>query len=76
MKFLFGDIVVVEENLIGVICKSWLDDPIHNKEDVKYKYDVYVRSFNSIVTYKEDEIERYKVRHKELNEEEMEYQKQ
>ena len=74
MKFLFGDIVVVEENLIGVICKSWIKDPIHNQEK-KYYYEVYVREFNTIVTYREQDIERYMVRHKELNDEEMEYQK-
>lgn len=69
MKFLFGDIVVVEENLIGVIVKTW-----QHKD--KYSYEVYVRSFNCIKEYKEDEIERYSVRHKELDEDEMYYQNQ
>lgn len=66
MKFCFGDIVVVEGNLIGVIVKSWI-----SREN---NYDVYVRSFNMIINYKESEIERYMVRHKELDEEEMEWQ--
>lgn len=70
MKFLFGDIVVVENNLIGVIVKSWGD--INNK--VK-NYDVYVREYNTIIQYEEEDIERYMVRHKYLNEEELEYQK-
>ena len=64
MKFCFGDIVVVNEDLIGVIVKSWLDKT----------HEVYVRNYNSIKLYKESEIERYLVRHKYLNEEEMEYQ--
>lgn len=66
MKFCFGDIVVVEENLIGVIVKSWISS--------ENNYDVYVRSYNRIFNYKESEIERYMVRHKELDEEELEWQ--
>lgn len=68
MKFLFGDIVVVESRLIGVIVKSWQSTKRGNY------YEVYVRNYNKIKEYGEDEIERYKVRHKELNEEEMCYQ--
>lgn len=70
MKFCFGDIVVVEGNLIGVICKSWCRN---NKE---IYYEVYVRSFNGIKEYAEKDIERYMVRHKELNDEELEYQQE
>lgn len=66
MKFCFGDIVVVEGNLTGVVVKSWI-----SREN---NYDVYVRSFNGIVNYPESKIERYMVRHKELDEEEMEWQ--
>jgi hypothetical protein len=36
-----------------------------------YWYEVYVRNYNAIKGYKEHEIERYRVRHKELNEEEL-----
>ena len=68
MKFLFGDIVVVEKSLIGVIVKSW-----ESNKRGKY-YEVYVRNYNKIVEYDEKDIERYKVRHKELNEEELYYQ--
>lgn len=64
MNYCFGDIVVVEENLIGVVVKSWT-----NKS-----HDVYVRVYNSIKTYQESEIQRYMVRHKYLNEEELKYQ--
>jgi uncharacterized membrane protein len=64
MKFCFGDIVVVEDILIGVIVKSWTDKT----------YEVYVRLWNTIKTYNEDQIERYMVRHKYLNDEEVEWQ--
>jgi len=70
MKYAFGDIVIVEDNLIGVIVKSWsksnLGTPVH--------HEVYVRSFNCIKEYKEDEIRRYLVRHKELDDDEIYYQ--
>ena len=36
-KFLFGDIVVVEESLIGLILKTW-----RNIKDSKIHYDVYL----------------------------------
>jgi hypothetical protein len=68
MKFLFGDIVVVEESLIGVVVKSWQSTLTGNH------YEVYVRSYNDIKEYDEWDIERYKVRHKELTEEEIYYQ--
>lgn len=66
-KFLFGDIVVVDDNQIGVIVKSWEDK-------VGFYYEIYVRSYNCIKDYREEEIERYRVRHKYLSEEEMEWQ--
>lgn len=46
MKLCFGDVVVVEEDLIGVVVKSWTDKT----------HEVYVRSYNAIKTYNEDEI--------------------
>lgn len=67
MKFCFGDIVVVDDIQIGVVVKSWCGMTINN-------YDVYVRSYNSIKNYKENEIERYMVRHKYLDDKELEYQ--
>lgn len=74
MKFTFGDIVVVDKNLIGVIVKCWCD--FHtDRIKKKYSYDVYVREYNCIKNYKEEQIERYMVRHKYLSDEEIEYQK-
>lgn len=64
MKFAFGDIVVIEGELIGVVVKCWT-----NKT-----YEVYVRVFRGIKEYKEDEIERYMVRHKYLSDEELQWQ--
>ena len=61
MKYCFGDIVVVEEDLIGVIVKCWQDK----------KYDVYIRIYETIISYKEEKIQRYMVRHKYLNAEEL-----
>lgn len=68
MHYTFGDIVVVEGNLIGVIVKSW----VRNNE--KLVHEVYVRNYNSIKEYDEKDIRRYLVRHKELDEDEMYYQ--
>ena len=70
MKFCFGDIVVVEGNLIGVVVKSWCRSLMGSEEN----HDVYVLSYNSILNYPESEMERYMVRHKELGEEELEWQ--
>lgn len=69
MKFCFGDIVVVEDYLIGVVVKCW------KNYEKGMDYDVYVRNFNAIKNYSENDIHRYMVRHKELNDEEMYYQK-
>lgn len=68
MKCVFGDIVVVEESLIGVVVKCW--------GGTKPNYDVYVRIYNGIKNYTESEVERYLVRHKYLNDEEIEYQQE
>ena len=69
MKFTFWDIVVVDWENIGVIVKSWW------KWNRWYNsHDVYVRMYNWIKEYKEEEIERYLVRHKYLDEQELEYQ--
>jgi hypothetical protein len=68
-EFLFSDVVVINKYDIGVIVKTW--------EDVKnntYNYDVYNRMTSKIEEYREENIKRYRVRHKYLNEEEYEYQ--
>lgn len=69
MKLFFGDIVVVENNQIGVVVKSWID---MRKKSVRHE--IYVRSYNSIKEYKEEEIERFGVRHKYLEGDDIEYQ--
>lgn len=71
MKFCFGDIVVVEENLIGVVVKSWVT---YSQGKNINNYDVYVRMHNSIKNFREEDIERYMVRHKYLDEDEQYYQ--
>lgn len=67
MKFNFGDIVVVQGDFIGVIVKCW--ERTTGKDAGSFFYDVYVRSFNRIIDYKEDEVERF-IYNKELLEEE------
>lgn len=67
-KFLFGDIVVVDNYSIGVIVKTW------ERATGGFFYEVYVRLANKIIEYDEDKIERYRVRHKYLSEEETEWQ--
>lgn len=69
MKFVFGDVVVVDEKHIGVIIKCWQ----HTFEEPSYE--VYVRSYDEIIEYTESEIQRYLVRHKFLSDEELMYQK-
>ena len=66
--FLFGDIVVVNVDQIGVVVKTW------QHIDGNYYYEVYVRSYNKINEYEEREMDRYRVRHKYLDEEELEWQ--
>ena len=68
MKFCFGDIVVVDKTEIGVVVKSWVGDR-------GVSHEVYVREYNKIVEYDENKIERYMVRHKFLDEEDLEYQR-
>lgn len=70
-RFLFGDIVVVEQRLIGVVVKTWERQLIGGPT---YFYEVYVRNQNGIHEYQESLIDRYRVRHKYLDEAELEYQ--
>jgi len=73
-KYLFGDIVVVDNENIGVVVKSWERILEKGKLTRGFYYEVYVRMYNSIKEYKEEEIERYLVRHKYLDEQELEWQ--
>lgn len=66
MKLVFGDIVVVEQDQIGVVVKSWAGDVP--------SVEVYVRNHRGIETYPVSQVERYQVRHKELSEEEVVWQ--
>lgn len=68
-KFLFGDIVVINENQIGIILKTW-----NKNMSGIFEYDIYNRMTSQIEQFDENDIDRYRVRHKYLNEEEMEYQ--
>ena len=70
MKYCFGDIVIVDGNLIGVVVKSWERSLMGKPES----HEVYVRAYNGIRTYPESEIRRYMVRHKFLDEQELDWQ--
>lgn len=70
MQFCFGDIVIVEDSLIGVVVKSWCG----SLQGRPSRHEVYVRMFNSIREYSESEMERYMVRHKYLDDEELDWQ--
>ena len=67
-EFLFADEVIVESDLVGVIVKTWI------KSDNTRDYEVYVRSINCIKLYPENEIQRYRVKHKYLDDKDMAYQ--
>ena len=73
MKFCFGDIVVVRGNLIGVVVKAWIRYAASG--GISHEYEVYVRMTRQIEQFREDEMERYMVRHKELDDQEMEWQR-
>lgn len=75
MEYTFGDIVVVDNNLIGVVVKCWITSlRAKGSKREKVNYEVYVRDYNGIKEYPESKVERYLVRHKYLSEEEQEYQ--
>jgi len=62
MRFQFGNVVVVDGGMIGVICKSWANGT----------HDVYVRSYNGIREFHEKNIAHF-IYSKELSDEEMEF---
>lgn len=70
-ELLFGDIVVVENNLIGVVVKTWIRRKDNNIIRV---YEIYVRNFNEIKEYEDKDVKRYRVRHKYLDKEDLSYQ--
>jgi hypothetical protein len=59
-KFQFSNVVVVRKNLVGVIVKTW-----GASKNRGVHYDVYVRSWNRIEEFDEDEI-KHLVYNKEL----------
>lgn len=50
-KFQFSNVVVVRKNLVGVIVKTWGASKVRG-----IHYDVYVRAWNKIEEFDEDEI--------------------
>lgn len=53
-KFQFSNVVVVEDNLIGCIVKTWGASKMRG-----IHYEVYVRSYNCIKEYDESEIKHF-----------------
>lgn len=66
-RFQFGQVVIVENGLIGVVCKTW-----ESRKRQSFDYEVYVRSYNSIQEYPEENIQHY-IYSKELSEQEKEF---
>lgn len=62
VSFQFGNVVVVDNDQIGVIVKSWVNND----------HDVYVRSYNGVKTYQGKDI-RHFVYSKELSEDELRF---
>jgi len=62
MKFQFGNVVVVDDDQIGVIVKSWANET----------HTVYVRAYNYTHDYKEEDIKHF-VYSKQLSDEEREF---
>lgn len=65
-KFQFSNVVVVDNEEMGVIVKTWGSKHYH------YTYDVYVRCYNGVKEYPEAKIKHY-VYSKSLSEEEKEF---
>ena len=66
--FQFSNVVVVDDDQIGVIVKTW------QSFKSGYNYDIYVRSLNTVLNYKELQIKHF-VYSKEISEEEQEFYK-
>lgn len=71
MKYCFGDIVVVNRDEIGVIVKCWQK----STKGLEPEYEVYCRMSGGIDTFPESQVQRYMVRHKYLDEQELEWQR-
>jgi len=68
-KFQFGNVVVVDKNQIGLIVKTWQNSP---HQEPGFNYEVYVRPYNGIDEYQEEEINHF-VYSEELSEDEKEF---
>ena len=68
-KFQFSNVVVVHGNQIGVVVKSW-SAPLGARTHQENSYDIYVRSLNTIIHFKESEVTHF-VYNKELLDEEV-----
>lgn len=57
----FGDIVVVEDTLIGVVVKCWerVHGTMQHTVTLNYYYEVYVRSYNGIKEYGEEDVRKF-----------------
>jgi uncharacterized protein (DUF608 family) len=55
-KFQFTNVVVVDEDQIGCIVKTWDHHWKSKNRKPGYYYEVYVRSYNEIIEYHEEEI--------------------
>ncbi|MDD5359455.1 MAG: hypothetical protein PHI79_08395 [Sulfurovaceae bacterium] len=72
-KFQFSNVVVVMEDKIGVIVKTWGASSTGSKRGIHYE--VYVRYFNAILEFDEKDIKHF-VYSKELQEYEHEFYEQ
>lgn len=71
MKFCFGDIVVVNGDEIGVVVKCWQK----SVKGMEAEYEVYCRMSEAMHLFPESKIQRYMVRHKYLDEDELQWQR-
>ena len=71
MRYCFGDIVVVNGDEIGVVVKCWMRS-LKGKEP---SYDVYCRMQDEVHCFTESQVQRYMVRHKYLDEDELRWQR-
>ena len=65
-KFQFSNVVVVDDDQIGVIVKTY------SSGKGRFSYDIYVRSYNSIHVYPEGKIKHF-VYSKHLADDEYEF---
>ncbi len=65
--FQFGNVVVVDDDQIGVVVKTW-----NPEDDQGYYYEVYVRSYNGIRQFNENNIHHF-VYSKHLHEDEHDF---